>query len=121
FDRSMVCLYHSNNSTMCPGPLCCTDPPQSDTTIGYEPPHYCRSPWGSCSQGGEVCFEDAECPGGPGVCTDGATACRRDADCAAAGITGVCAGADICEMLTMPWLETQGGNIYSGDRIVASD
>lgn len=123
YDRDLVCLYDSDDPA-CPDDLCCPgpsiNPPNAD-------PQACRDPFGLCSLSGEVCFEDSECVtlgidgNGNGTCDlDGGTFCKRDADCDG-GATGPCVGANVCDNLVFPWLQTFNGNIFSTQRILAED
>ncbi|MEA3249688.1 MAG: hypothetical protein U9Q03_05035 [Patescibacteria group bacterium] len=140
-DRDYICGYNSDDA-VCPGNTwCCPD---------TGPVQECKCPWGLCLYGGQVCFDDPECKycdndlsigcitdndcvlagvgglcdgsGGFGLCAgDGTTACKRDADCAAATVDGPCLGANICDNLMFPWLETTYGNVFSGKKIYAPE
>lgn len=138
-NREFVCGYNSDD-LVCPGnPWCCPD---------FGPVQECKCPWGLCLYDGQVCFDDPECKfcdddptvgcvtdndcalagvggicdggGGFGLCAGGAP-CKRDADCAAASDVGPCIGANICDNLTFPWLETTYGNVFSGKKIYAPE
>ncbi len=163
-DTDIVCSYNSDDATHgCPaGSLCCPGPSNgidysndlSPAVPKYQPkdPQMCKMAWGICTLGGQVCFEDADCPGTGGLCQDGATtcfsaadcaalpgsascsnfggnglcqdsitACRRDVDCVAISGTPLCTGADRCENLLYPWLQTVYGNVFSKKKITAPD
>jgi hypothetical protein len=117
-DREIVCECDSDEvcGLPCPGPSIGTDGDGN-----HVDPQHCREIWGLCTLGGEICFDDPECPGGPGLCGGDATACYRDIDCVNAGVDGPCIGADRCENLLYPWLQTVYGNVFSKRRITAPD
>jgi hypothetical protein len=124
-DRAVVCSCASDDACLypCPGPSEGNDP----VTGMPVDPQRCVMDWGLCALSGAVCFDHAECEGGPGQCADGLTSCYEDADCEAAGIgpptfaSSSCAGADRCDQLSYPWLETRHGNVYSRHKIIAAD
>lgn len=120
----------------------------TDTTCapGNKNPQLCVQAWGICSIGGNVCFEDPECvseeaaafladplpdnaglglcdtdaDGTPEAVADGGKTCRRDDGCIDPDhLTAKCVGADFCDNLVAPWIETAHGNIYSGSEIRA--
>lgn len=126
-DTDIVCSWDSDDPVHCPGDLCCPGP-----SIGLDysqpgPPYFqkdpqaCKFAWGLCTLDGQVCFEDSDCPGGQGLCQDGLTSCYRDVDCIPVAGTPACVGADRCENLLFPWLQTSYGNIFSKKKITAQD
>ncbi|HTK04318.1 MAG TPA: hypothetical protein VL500_01945 [Candidatus Eisenbacteria bacterium] len=106
-DTEIVCSYHSNDPVHCPGDLCCPGPSNgidysndlSPAIPAFQPkdPQFCKFAWGLCTFAGQVCFDDAECPGeapnnGIGRCQDNLTTCKRDVDCDAVAGTAKCGG-----------------------------
>ncbi|HTM68435.1 MAG TPA: hypothetical protein VL426_03990 [Candidatus Binatia bacterium] len=107
-DTDIVCSYSSDNALHCPGdPLCCPGPSigidysndLSPAIPAFQPknPQECKFAWGICTLGGQVCFQDSECPGEPpnnglGRCQDNLTTCKRDVDCSAITGTPKCGG-----------------------------
>ena len=130
-DKDIVCSWNSNDAAHgCPaGELCCPGPSIANDPATGAPkdPQLCKSVWGICSDMGEVCFTDLQCtsggllPGGFGTCQDSITGCKRDVDCAALSGTPLCTGANICDNLLNPWLETAQGSLFSRKRITAPD
>ncbi|MEY4744984.1 MAG: hypothetical protein RL272_929, partial [Candidatus Parcubacteria bacterium] len=137
-DTGIVCSYSSNDSANgCPGgTLCCPGPSigidysnnLAPVVPNYQPkdPQLCKMAWGICTLGGQICFQDSDCPGVPpdngvGKCQDGITGCRRDVDCVAVSGTPACTGSDRCENLLYPWLQTVYGNVFSKKKITAPD
>jgi hypothetical protein len=129
-DRDIVCDCGSDEVCVyqCPGESIKEHP----ITGLHLNPQPCHRPWGLCTYGGEVCFDDSEClggpaPGGAGWCADGITACRKEQDCIDAGIgpsaypSSACEGADICDNLIYPWLQTVYGNMFSRKKVLAPE
>jgi hypothetical protein len=124
-DRYFVCQCDSDAACAYPCP------PITGVPVA---PQTCRNPWGICSIDGTVCFTDDECTGGVGLggagwCADGpgGTPCRREQDCIDAGIgppgysTSACEGADRCESLLYPWLQTLYGNMFSRKKMISPE
>jgi hypothetical protein len=118
-DREIICECDSNEvcDYPCPGPSL---KPRGGLNID---PQLCMDSWGVCAYGGEICFNDPECPGPTGLCAgDGTTVCRRDLDCDDAGVGGPCTGnPDRCENMLYPWFQSRFGNIFSRSRISAPE
>lgn len=106
-DTDLVCSYDSNDAVHCPDDLCCPGPSigidfsvdRSPDVPAFQPkdPQECREAWGICSIGGQVCFEDVDCPGIPptngiGRCQDNIATCRRDSECTGVAGTPKCGG-----------------------------
>ncbi len=144
-DREFVCGYDSDD-LVCPGDAwCCPDPGGGLTQECKCPWGLCLYGGQVCFDDPECkfcdddptigCITDSDCElaglgvgatcgggGGFGTCAgDGATSCKRDADCTAASVSGPCLGANICDNLMFPWLETTYGNVYSGKKIYATE
>jgi len=113
-DRNVVCQCSSDDPGSCIGPRC--DAPQE-----------CITNYGYCSRRNNpdgsdfICFNDGECTGDPnggfGTCSGSGANCKRDIEC---GEGQTCAGADLCNNLTLPWLETLYGNVFSSRSIIGS-
>lgn len=131
-DRNIVCDYDSDEAPNCPGgALCCPGPSIGEEPPGsglYLDPQRCLDVWGICSIGGQICFNDPQCTDGGsspipgyGLCQDGTTACKRDVDCGVVSGAPLCSGANICDNLLFPWLETRQGSLFSKKRITAPE
>ncbi len=78
-------------------------------------------PFVSCTDSTD-CGGFNTCVGGFGTCAgDAEKFCRRDIDCGNQEVDGPCIGADICTDMLSPWIQTSGGNVFSGFRISAPD
>lgn len=130
-DKDIVCECDSDQvcDYPCPGPSIGEDLSQPGPPFPHKDPQKCIDAWGLCTIGGQVCFNDTQCtdggePGadpGYGFCQDGVKQCKRDIDCADVVGTPACTGANRCENLLYPWLQTLQGNVFSKKRITAPD
>lgn len=127
-DRDFVCDHKAvKPPATCPfGKTCCPSPAILDPD---EDNQRCIDSWGICTLGGQFCLESPDCPGGQGRCQDAdpgipgsGTPCYLDTDCGdPIPGTPLCSGADRCENLLYPWVQTVYGNVFSGKRITALD
>jgi hypothetical protein len=139
-DTDLVCTMHSfdygldpeSGIDVCPGakccdradnPNCCPAPTVKADSEGDHPDRQaCRSNWGVCSSGGEICFDAQDCPA-RGLCANeensGDLCNHSPEDCG--GDPDSCIGYDLCANLMYPWIQAPGGSVFSGQFIRAPE
>jgi len=140
-DTDLVCTKHSygyltdpeSGNPVCPGDKCCTDETSTDCCpaptvkadgegVPVAEIQACRLDWGVCSSGGEICFDEQDCPKN-GLCANeehvGEFCNHSPEDCGAEPDS--CVGYDLCANLMYPWVQAPGGNVFSGQFIRAPE